>query len=142
MSVPFSFSNREILIPDYSDFSVIIVEDDFYCYEYQRIVLNKTGIHIRHATNGFQLMEFLDKSLPDIILLDLQLPEMDGYDCLKEIRMRGLTFKIIVQSASDLLEDRMRMLQAGADRFINKPVLRRDLFSLMNKLLIPNGINA
>jgi DNA-binding response OmpR family regulator len=133
--LPEPLTPGEIPIPDLSGMNMIIAEDDQYGFEYLKQLFRKTGIEVRHAKDGIQLMQLLDEKTPDIVLLDIHMPEMDGYDCLYEIRAQGLNTLVIMQTASAMLEDRNRCMEAGADGYISKPIRKNELFTLIEAVL-------
>jgi CheY-like chemotaxis protein len=114
---------------------MVIAEDDQYSFEYLKLLFRRTGLEIIHAKNGFHLMKILEQQIPDLVLLDIHMPEMNGYDCLKKIKAYGIQTKVIVQTASDISTDRERSLQAGADSFISKPIRKNELFRLINRVM-------
>jgi two-component system, cell cycle response regulator DivK len=134
-SIPGTSRELESNYPNLQGIRMVIAEDDQYSFEYLKQVFRRTGIEIVHARDGVHLMSLLDERLPDLLLLDIQMPEKDGHQCLHEIRSRKLGIKVIVQTASDKEEDRQEMLNAGADGFISKPIRKNELFSLVNHVL-------
>ena len=121
--------------PDLSGMTLVIAEDDQYSFEYLKQIFRSTGAEIVHAKDGIQLMKVLDQQMPDLVMLDVHMPEMNGYECLDEMRARGIRTKVIVQTASTLHEDRERIMKAGADSYICKPIRKNELFMLVHSVL-------
>ena len=69
---------------------VIIAEDDKNSFFYLNALLKGHNLEIIHAENGEVLLKMLEESTPDLILLDMNMPLKSGYDCLEEIRKRGI----------------------------------------------------
>jgi len=90
------------------------------------------------AGNGFEALEAIERRSYDAILMDCQMPEMDGYEATAEIRQgpaatRGVP--IVAMTASALIEDRDRCLAAGMDDYLSKPIKTRDLQVVLGRLL-------
>ena len=110
---PLNFENRQVLI----------VEDDLASYEYLNEILVSSGCKVLHASNGKRAMEtFTLNGLIDLILLDIQMPEMDGYQFAKKIREIDAKVPIIAQTAHAMSEDKRKCLEAGCSCYISKPV--------------------
>jgi signal transduction histidine kinase len=114
---------------------VFIAEDDAYSYLYVEQLLKETQAELLHVNDGGELMDMLENRYPDLILLDINMPVKNGYDCLKEIRARGIQTKIIVQTAYAMSDERERIMQAGADSYISKPIRKKELFRVIDAVL-------
>jgi len=78
---------------------------------------------VLHATNGKNAMDiYANNSSIDLILLDIQLPEMDGYQFAKKIREQYTTIPIIAQTAHALSEDKKKCIDAGCSSYLTKPI--------------------
>ena len=124
---------------DLSDKLIYIAEDDLYSYLYVNQLLKSTNAELVHLNDGNQLMEHLEMRVPDLILLDINMPYKNGFDCLKEIRKRGIDTKVIVQTAYAMSDERERIMHAGADDYLPKPIRKIELFSVIEKALQKNG---
>jgi len=122
-------------IMDLSGVMILIAEDDLYSYLYVNQLLKGTNAEVIHVIDGNQLMVLLEKKVPDIILLDINMPIKNGYDCLREIRSRGLETKVIVQTAYAMSDERERIMHAGADDYLSKPIRKIELFAVIEKAL-------
>jgi CheY-like chemotaxis protein len=114
---------------------ILIAEDDLYSYLYVNQLLKGTNAEVVHVIDGNQLMVLLEKKVPDIILLDINMPIKNGYDCLREIRSRGIDTKVIVQTAYAMSDERERIMHAGADDYLSKPIRKIELFAVIEKAL-------
>lgn len=119
---------------------ILLVED----YKYTRLIvlhfLAETPFEIDMAENGLQAVEKYTNNKYDLILMDLQMPVMDGYYATREIRKieksKGLAAtRIIALSAFALSEDRQKSLDAGCDDHLSKPVTKAALFTMLAKYL-------
>ncbi|SHK01127.1 PAS domain S-box-containing protein [Tangfeifania diversioriginum] len=115
---------------------VIIAEDDGISAKFLSILLKNTAREILVATSGKETVELSQKHPDtDLILMDIKMPEGNGYDSLKEIRQFNKEVKIIAQTANALAGDREKALEAGFDEYVSKPVRKKDLISKIEKLL-------
>lgn len=107
---------------------LLLVEDDSDMAAFSRSVL-KDEFTIIHAKNGREGLELIREKLPDIVLSDVMMPEMDGIEFLKEIRSDELTnhLPFVLFSAKSSLESRLKGLQQGADGYVAKPFSPEEL---------------
>ncbi len=120
---------------DLSSKLIIIAEDDPYSYLYVNQLLKDTHAELIHVNDGSQLMELLEQRIPDIILLDINMPIKNGYDCLREIRERKIQTRIIVQTAYAMSDERERIMHAGADNYLSKPIRKPELYEMIESVL-------
>jgi|GEM_PF-341933 len=132
-------------IPDHKNYNwqkntILIVEDDKLSFRYLQEVIKRTGASIIHAANGKSAVE-IAKSHPeiDIILMDLQLPEISGYKATQIIRKFNKKVPIIAQTANAMEEDKQKCMELGFTDYITKPVLIDVLFRAIQQQL--NVIN-
>jgi len=102
--------------------TVLVVEDDNFLIKAYEAHLAKAGFHVRTALDGVEAVESLKKVMPDIILLDLVMPRMDGFDVLEDMQKRSEWKKIPIVVLSNLGQesDRDRSLKLGAVEYIVK----------------------
>ncbi len=130
---------RAFLETDFSDSRILIVEDEAPNYEYIKRVLKNTGLTLDWAKEGDEAISQFKARHYDLILLDLKLPGMHGYDVAAEIRKMSKEVPIIVQSAFAMREDRIRSEAAGANDHLSKPFSPNQLISLLAKYLLQPG---
>lgn len=122
-------------IPDLSGKYILISEDDsssvFLLNEY----LRDTKAEVAVAVDGEMLMRMLDLRLPDILLLDINMPKKDGYACLEEIHEKGYKMKIIAQTAYAMQNDKEQCMRAGCHGYVSKPIDPSILFREIQKVL-------
>jgi DNA-binding response OmpR family regulator len=97
--------------------------------------LSRHGFGTLEAGNGEQALQMFAATAADVVLLDLGLPGMDGFDLLKRLRKRGNTVPVIVISARDALGDRVRGLDLGADDYLVKPFEHAELEARVRALI-------
>jgi CheY-like chemotaxis protein len=107
---------------------IIIAEDDPVNQKVTLLMLRKLGIHAEAAANGLEVLQALERHHFDIVLMDIQMPEMDGIEATKIIRERW-TYgpKIIVITDCDSNTYRELCFDAGANEFLAKPVMIEEL---------------
>lgn len=103
---------------------ILVVDDNAINRQLAVYLLKKGGYKVYEAESGDQAFEFLDKTIPDIILLDIQLPEMDGVEVLKRLRSNGSTkdITIIALTAYTMRGDKEKFEAAGFDGYLPKPI--------------------
>ncbi|MCG5541788.1 MULTISPECIES: PAS domain-containing protein [unclassified Halorhodospira] len=98
-------------------------------------LLEKTGATVATAENGTVAVEAIRANPPDLVLMDLQMPVMDGYEAMRVLREEGYDRPILALSAAVMDEDRQRAAQAGADDHLDKPIESQDLYAALIKHL-------
>jgi CheY-like chemotaxis protein len=107
---------------------ILIVEDDLSSRLYLNKILEKAGVKIMNAGDGQEAINAIQNSPDiDIILMDIQLPVIDGYTALTKIREIRKDIKVIAQTAYGLLGDKEKILDSGFDDYIIKPILAQNL---------------
>lgn len=118
---------------------ILIVEDDSSSRLYLNKILEKYGVIILNAVDGLEAVE-VSRNNPDIdiILMDIQLPVMDGYTSTKRIREFRKDIIIIAQTAYGLLTEKERIAEAGFDDYIIKPIFSKNLINKLVTVLPEN----
>jgi DNA-binding response OmpR family regulator len=114
---------------------VLVVEDDDEIALALQRSLRMEGYDVRLAEDGVDALDQAHAFLPDVVLLDLGLPKLDGIEVAKELRKREDDVGILMLTARDGLEDRVAGLDTGADDYIVKPFERQELLARMRALL-------
>jgi two-component system KDP operon response regulator KdpE len=114
--------------------TVLIVEDEAAIVRFLRPALQGEGFKIFEASRGGQALELAAKCKPDVVLLDLGLPDMDGLDVLKGLR-RWTSAPVVVLSARGLERDKILGLDAGADDYLAKPFGVEELLARIRVVL-------
>src|SRR5690606_10142132 len=113
---------------------ILIVEDDPAILELLRFHLDNEGFSTLSATDGRAALEAYARSRPDLVLLDLMLPGMDGLEVCRRIRKSSET-PIIILTAKGQEDDRVRGLESGADDYVTKPFSPRELVARIHAVL-------
>mgnify|MGYP003322418776 FL=1 len=115
--------------------SVLIADDDVAICEALERSLRFEGFKVRSALNGEIAIEEIEKDLPDILILDINMPEVDGIQVTKYLRSLDIDIPICILSARDEVSDRVSGLEAGADDYVVKPFSFDELLARIHALL-------
>lgn len=113
---------------------VLVVDDEPRMIRFIRLNLEHDGFDVYEATSGPQALEKMRDRLPDLILLDVMMPDLDGFETLRLIREIS-TVPVIMLTAKGEEDDRVRGLELGADDYITKPFSPRELVSRVRAVL-------
>jgi len=111
--------------------SILVVEDDKYNADYLNEILTETAANIILSGTGKEAVRIAEISKPDIILMDIRLPDMDGYNVTSQIRQFNPEVIIIAQTAYATDEDKRKALSSGFNDYISKPMKSDILLSLL-----------
>jgi pilus assembly protein CpaE len=116
---------------------ILIVDDEFDTLRLVGLMLERQGYSIVAAENGQQALQSLAQEKPDLVLLDIMMPGMDGYEVAKRIRTDEEfgDIPIIMFTAKTQVEDKVTGLEAGVDVYLTKPTQPRELFAQVRVLL-------
>ena len=113
---------------------ILVVEDDDRIARLERFVLEQVGYWVDCAGTGEEALEMLPNTIPSLVLLDVMLPQMDGFTTCQKIR-ESSEVPIIMVTAMDRDEDKVRGLEMGADDYITKPLSTHELASRVKSVL-------
>jgi PAS domain S-box-containing protein len=120
---------------------ILLAEDGYDNRELIRNVLLKAGARIECVENGRQAVAKAEAEAFDVVLMDMNMPEMDGYEATRLLRERGYSKPIFALTANAMAEDSARCKEAGCDEYLSKPINRGLLISMLAKCA-SNKINA
>ena len=117
--------------------SILIVDDLEVHLELMEAIFEKEGCHVLTAHNADEALRLLEKSSPDLAILDVMMPGMNGYDLCKRLKEKSgaIFFPVILVSSLSELEDKIAGIEAGADDFITKPFKSIELTTKVRSLL-------
>lgn len=118
--------------------TVLIVDDELDMCKLIEVMLTKSGFRTLTATNGQEAYALLEKERVDIILLDVMMPEEDGFQVCKNIRLKS-DVPIIFLTARDANDDKVKGLTIGGDDYIIKPFTASELVARINAVLRRTG---
>jgi CheY-like chemotaxis protein len=114
---------------------VLLVEDNEATIDVVGMELNFLGYEVTIAKDGLQALKMLSEQLPDLVIMDIQLPKMDGFEAIRQIRANPAirNIPILAATAKALHGDQEKCLAAGSDGYIAKPFTHRQLEVAINE---------
>lgn len=116
-------------------FHILVVDDDRNTRRLLRAVLESDGYTVTTAENGEKAFEVLDREHIDLIVLDIMMPVMDGYQFTKTLRKAESDLPVLIVTAKQLPDDRYMAFQAGTDDYITKPIDKKEMLLRIKALL-------
>jgi CheY-like chemotaxis protein len=123
-----SYDSALVESPTLHDFDaqVLVVEDNPTNVTIVTGLLNKFGVEVSHAENGVKALTMLENNTYDLVLMDCQMPELDGYEATRRIRHNGTVLDadipVIALTAHAMREDEQKCLDAGMNDYLSKPI--------------------
>ena len=115
---------------------ILIAEDVESNFLYIKAVLSKLNATIFWAKNGLEAIEICNNEpLIDLVLMDLQMPEMNGYEATRILKKKYPNLPIVAQTAFVMSDDREKALDSGCDDYLAKPIKSKDLLFVVGKFL-------
>ena len=121
--------------------TVLIIEDDASLQNYLKELLIENGYSVQVSSDGVEALTLLKKIEPDLVILDLGLPNMSGESVCQEIRKNYPTLRIIILTAKDSVTDIVQGLNLGADDYITKPFVADELVARIKARLRRQGVD-
>ncbi|NLW22053.1 MAG: response regulator transcription factor [Tissierellia bacterium] len=118
---------------------ILIVEDEKLLADSIKSLLTKKGFEVDVAYDGESGKEYAELGIYDLLILDIMMPKMDGYELARRIRERKIGTPILMLTAKSEVEDRITGLNSGADYYLTKPFDTRELLACINALLRRQG---
>jgi two-component system KDP operon response regulator KdpE len=117
-----------------ADKLILVVDDESRMVRFVRMNLELEGYQVAEASNGIAALDKVRDELPDLVVLDVMMPEMDGFETLERLREIS-TVPVIMLTVKGDEEDRIRGLELGADDYVTKPFSPRELASRIRAVL-------
>lgn len=118
---------------------ILIIEDERLLADSIKAVLEKKGFQVEAVYDGETGVEYAELGMYDLLILDVMMPGMDGYQVARKVRSDRCSTPILMLTAKSGLEDRIEGLNAGADYYLTKPFDTRELLACINALLRRQG---
>ena len=118
---------------------ILIIEDEKLLAESLKALLEKKGFDVECVYDGESGAEYAETGVYDLLILDVMMPKMDGFEVARSVRAKRCGTPILMLTARSGLEDRIRGLNAGADYYLTKPFDTRELLACVNALLRRQG---
>jgi CheY-like chemotaxis protein len=106
---------------------ILVAEDNSTNMKVALLLLQRLGYRGDPVRNGMECLEAIHRLPYDVILMDMQMPEMDGVECTRRLRAEGSTIRVIALTADALSDAQGRCLEAGMNDYITKPIVRANL---------------
>jgi len=113
---------------------ILVIEDDQHIQEMLKYTLESETYRVSSAFSGREGMDLFEQMTPDLVLLDIMLPDLDGWEVLERIRLRGST-PVIMLTAKGEVEDKIKGLNLGSDDYITKPFSPGELLARIRAVL-------
>jgi two-component system, OmpR family, phosphate regulon response regulator PhoB len=122
--------------------TVLVVDDEIGALTLIGIMLERGGFNVLKAKDADSALATLDQNTPDLIILDVMMPIMDGIELCKVIRKRGDTghTPVLILSARGDADSVMRGMEAGANDYLPKPILHHDLVAKVRSILANSNV--
>lgn len=119
---------------DYAGMNILVVDDEGRMIDFIRMNLEVEGFHVLAASNGIEALDMVRKHILDLIILDVMMPQLDGFETLRMLREFS-TVPVIMLTAKGEEDDKVRGLELGADDYVTKPFGARELVSRVKAVL-------
>lgn len=116
---------------------ILLVDDEEDLVETEKVFLEELGYGVDIAKDGLEAMEKIYKTRYDLVLLDITIPEMDGYQVLRMIKNDSLykDVPVVLVTAKTLKTDKFRAIETGADGYLTKPYSPQELISMVRSFI-------
>lgn len=118
----------------FANMQILVVDDEPRMIDFIRMNLDLEGFHVLAAQNGIEALDVVRKYIPDLIILDVMMPKLDGFETLRMLREFS-SVPVIMLTAKGEEEDKVRGLELGADDYVTKPFGARELVSRVKAVL-------
>ena len=118
---------------------ILVIEDEKLLADSIKTLLEGKGFEVEVAYDGETGAEYAELGIYDLLILDVMMPKMDGYQVAREVRAKRCTTSILMLTAKSAVEDRIYGLNSGADYYLTKPFDTRELLACINALLRRQG---
>ncbi|MCE1200177.1 MAG: response regulator, partial [Marinilabiliales bacterium] len=143
LSVPLALPKKETVTPpahrmsdhSLSKLKVLIAEDEHLSYQYLIHLLKGQVQQLDRAQNGQEVLEMVEKSHYDLVLMDIQMPVMDGLEATRQLKRKNPNLLVIAQSAFILPSEQGQAMEAGCDGFVAKPIQKEQLMEMIHRFI-------
>ncbi|MFJ3220398.1 response regulator transcription factor [Kitasatospora sp. NPDC086801] len=135
-----SADDRTAAEPGHPSARLLVVDDEPALRDALESSLAFEGYEVATATDGYEALESVERDRPDLVLLDIMMPRMDGLTAVRRMRSRGDTVPVLMLTARDAVGDRVTGLDVGADDYLAKPFELDELLARVRALLRRNAL--
>lgn len=124
-----------------SDPRILVIDDSAANLKLLRVLLLTEGFRVSTATNAAEALALVESELPDLVLTDVQLPDLNGLELARRLKSdpRSAAVPVVAVTAYAMSGDKERAMSAGCDAYVSKPIDTRALPGLLRSLLKPGG---
>lgn len=134
--------DAELRRADGAPVRVLVVEDEMSLAELLTMALRYEGWDVRSAGDGFSAVRTVREFGPDLVVLDIMLPDIDGLEVLRRLRAGAPTLPVLFLTAKDAVEDRIAGLTVGGDDYVTKPFSLEEVMARLRALLRRSGMTV
>lgn len=114
---------------------ILLAEDNPTTQNLVSIIMEQMGLDLTIVDNGQAAVEFLEKEVVDLVLMDCQMPQMDGFEATAQLRTKGIETPVVALTAYAREEDQAKCLAAGMNDFLGKPFRLSEMRAITHKWL-------
>lgn len=122
--------------------NILVVEDNERLRQLICIHLGRAGYSVFEAANGVEALDILEKATIHLIVADIMMPQMDGYELTGELRGAGITIPVMMITARETLEDKRKGFKAGADDYMVKPIDMEEMLLRIEALIRRSNLSG
>lgn len=138
MTMALTGARPQLLRPDGTPARAVVADDEEYLADLLRMTLAAEGLEVRVAATGRQALDAITELSPDIVVLDIMMPGLDGMEVMHRVRERGNSVPILFLTAKDAVEDRIAGIGEGGDDYVTKPFSLEEVVVRVRALLRRN----
>jgi two-component system OmpR family response regulator len=138
MTMALTGARPQLIRPDGTPARAVVADDEEYLADLLRMTLAAEGLEVRVAATGRQALDAITEFSPDIVVLDIMMPGLDGMEVMRRVRERGNSVPILFLTAKDAVEDRIAGIGEGGDDYVTKPFSLEEVVVRVRALLRRN----
>jgi CheY-like chemotaxis protein len=134
-SIPQDLAEQVGTVLSWEGKTILIAEDEDANFTLLQLFLRNSGCEVLRAKNGREAVEMVNKYPTDVVLMDLKMPVMDGFEATVSIKRQFPNLPVIAQTAFALSNDRIKAVEAGCDNYLSKPISAKTLINTLARYL-------
>lgn len=138
MTMALTGARPQLIRPDGTPARAVVADDEEYLADLLRMTLAAEGLEVRVVATGRQALDAITEFSPDIVVLDIMMPGLDGMEVMRRVRERGNSVPILFLTAKDAVEDRIAGIGEGGDDYVTKPFSLEEVVVRVRALLRRN----
>lgn len=135
MTMALTGARPQLTRPDGTPARAVVADDEEYLADLLRMTLAAEGLEVRVAATGRQALDAIGEFAPDVVVLDIMMPGLDGMEVMRRVRERGNDVPILFLTAKDAVEDRIAGIGEGGDDYVTKPFSLEEVVVRVRALL-------